>query len=1251
MISHARRNGIQLENSSDSASDIGRLARCPLDKLYAELGTSARGLSTAAADQKLKDHGPNILPEAKKTPLSRKIVIQLKNLFNVLLLFAASLSFITGLTAHDTSSIHMGFAILLVVIVSVVFSLFQEHRAERAIEALRRLVPENIKVVRNGKVIQALASGIVPGDIISLEDGDKVPADSRLIVAHQLSIDNSILTGESEPQPRCDTCNNPQDCTMEDMTNLVLAGTTVSSGSGTAVVLRTGIDTRFGQVIGIARAIEEPLSPLQKEINYAARLSFVAAICIGVLFLIIALQFLHLQFSESLLFMIGVMVCLVPEGLQMTLTLALALSSVAMSKHNVVVKRLSAVETLGSTTVICTDKTGTITEGQMTVRKVWMGGQEFDVSGEGYEPEGSIYLDGKELKASDRRDLHALCKVAALDNKATLIPPLDRRKFRWTAVGDSTDAALLVLAAKAGIDPKAALMEQPLTGMIPFDSNRKMMTSVHQASDDRVTAYVKGAGNEVLSRCETALWEDRIVPMTPETAGRISAQIDAFAREAYRVIALGFRELDAKPDKYESASVETNLTFVGLVAILDPPRHDVAKAVAKARSAGIRIIMMTGDHQFTAEAIARKVGIITSSDHQVISCEKLAGRTDEELSEILKTPELVFARVTPEQKLRIVQVLKKNGEIVAVTGDGVNDAPALMEADIGVAMGITGTDVARESADMVLLDDNFATIVEGVEIGRSVFENLKKFVVYVYGHNWAELLTFIMFVLLHTPLPLAVVGVLAIDLLLEIPPSLSLTMESPEPGIMDRPPRSRRSRLFDAKTLVRSCYIGTLTGLVAIFWCFSVWSEGGWSLGASEIADKATYLRGTTVVLVGIMAGQLGNLFATRTNIKSTFTLGLSRNRWLLPSIAAEFAILLVIVYVPFVQPIFGTADLKPIEWLYLLCFAPVILMLEEVRKFYVRTVILPAPAILIPTPVPLTTLGQAELFPAKREKPTPFVEVGPPVIVFGFSLSGTEAALPTALSLAEQSGSRVLIASDRELPKSYREYLSTKTSIPCEHIRFELAEGSKGMQSAASGMRKYAERVGAEMIVVHIDQDVFTRRSAQRKARWVEEFSGKRVVLVSGPPNAPRRPEQARRLLIPVLDEFHPEVFALAGALSSSSRIPDVDVVAAKVIRIPQTIPLYSTYRPESLVDSDRELSFLKTVGGLPLLRRLSARVLLVRDISRDLTKFAEDRRVDMILLSGDWSASRHGFMAKRERRIAAKTSSHVAVLLSSGR
>jgi magnesium-transporting ATPase (P-type) len=1239
-----------MEYSSNGASDIRRLTRSPMNQLYAELGTGPNGLSTADADQKLREHGPNILPKARKTPLSHKAIVQFKNLFNVLLIVAAILSFFTGWTSHDMGSVQMGLAILLVVIISVLFSMFQEHRAERAIEALRQLVPDNVKAVRDGKVTQLSASRIVPGDIIALEEGDKVPADARLISAFQLSIDNSILTGESDPQTRHDTCDEAEACVTEDITNLVFAGTTVASGSGTAVVLATGSKTRFGEIVGIAHAIEEPLSPLQKEINYTARLNFVVAIVISVLFLVIAWQFLHLRFSESVLFMIGVMVCLVPEGLQVTLTLSLALSSLAMSKHNVVVKRLSSVETLGSATVICTDKTGTITEGQMTVRKIWMSGEVFDVSGEGYEPEGEIFLKGQELVASDREDLHALCYVAALDNKATLVPPLDRRKYRWTAVGDSTDAALLVLAAKSGLDPKKTLEEQPRIGMIDFDSKRKMMTSVHESKDGVVTAYVKGAGNEVLSRCEWALWGDQVIAMTPDFAEKIRAQIDDFAREAYRVIALARRNLPGKVEKYESASVEADLTFVGLVAILDPPRRDVAQAVSKARNAGIKVVMLTGDHQLTADAIARNVGIITSTDSSVISCERLAERTDEELSRILNTPELVFARVTPEQKLRIVRILKEKGETVAVTGDGVNDAPALLEADIGIAMGITGTDVARESADMVLLDDNFASIVGGVEVGRSVFDNLKKFIVYVFGHNWAELLTFIVFVLLQTPLPLAVVGVLAIDLLLEIPPSISLTMEPPEPGIMDRQPRSRSSRLFDIRTLARSCYIGTLIGMAAVFWCFTAWSGGGWSLGESTISDKAVYMKGTTVVLVGIMAGQLGNLFATRTNIRSTFTLSLTRNRWLLPSIAAELMILVAIVYVSFIQPVFGTAALQPIEWLYLFSFAPVILLLEEARKLYVRRVLLPAPAVAIPAPIPIAPFERAEAIPRKGMRRGPFIEVGPPVIVMSFSETGIEAALPVAMSLAEQTSSKILIASDRELPRAHQAQISVESGVPSEYIRLDTAEGPRGMRSAARAIRRYADRIGAEMIVVPVKRDVFADRTARKTVGWIEELSGKRVVLVSGPSRPSRILEPPRRFLIPVLDEFHPEVFALVGALTSASNIPDVDVVAARVIRIPQTIPLYSTYRPESLVDSEKELSFLKTVSGLPLLRRLSARVLLVRDIAKDLVVFADERRVDMIVLKGDWAASRHGFLAKTERRIAAKASSYVAVLLSSG-
>ncbi len=785
----------------------------------------------------------------------------------------------------------------------------------------------------------------------------------------------------------------------------------------------------------------------------------------------------------------------------------------------------------------------------------------------------------------------------------------------------------------------------PRIGMIPFESTRKMMTSIHKSREGNVRAYVKGAGSEIVARSKTILWKDKVVTLTGELSMKILAQIDDFARDAYRVIALAVRDLPGESDKYDSASVETELTFVGLVAILDPPRRDVAQAVMKARRAGIKIVMMTGDHVLTAEAIARRVGIITSSDSLVMSCEKLHERTDKDLRDVLSIPELVFARVTPEQKLRIVRIFREKGETVAVTGDGVNDAPALLEADIGIAMGITGTDVARESADMVLLDDNFASIVGGVEVGRSVFDNLKKFIVYVFSHNWAELMTFIVFVLFQTPLPLAVVGVLAIDLLLEILPSISLTMEPPEPGIMERPPRSRTSRLFDIKTLARSFYVGALTGIVAILWCFTVWRDSGWSLGTSTVTDNDAYLKGTTVVLVAIMAGQLGNFFATRTNIRSSFAMSIRANKWLLPSLAAELAILLAIVYVPFMQSVFGSRPLEPVEWLYLFSFAPVVLLLEEARKHVVRTVLLPAPPMHVPPPVPIA-IPAPKYTPMKAARRAPFVQIGSPVVVLSPFPQDVRAALPLAVGVAEQSGSKIVVASTKALSGREREFLAN-AGIPAEHIKLETTKGVKEMRSASQAVKRYADRVGAEMIVVPVRSSIFASRGARKRASWISELSERRVVLVSAPKEQKATIEPIRRLLIPVLDEFHPEVFALAGALTSSARIPDVDVVAAKVIKIPQTIPLYSTYRPESLVDAEHEMSFLKSVSGLPVLRRLTPRILLVRDVSRDLVEFAEQRRADLILLRGDWAESRRGFLTEKERRIAATTHTSVLVLL----
>ncbi len=1245
-----------VEPSPNPSEAIRRWARRPLDDVYRELGAGPDGLTTVDAARRLDRHGFNVLPDSKKVPLSRKALSQFKNLFNVLLIVAALLSF-------ATNSPQMGFAIFAVVFVAVLFSLFQEHRAERAVEALRQLVPEEAKVLRDGTTKKIPVSYVTVGDVLSLEEGDKVPADARLLTAFEVDVDNSTLTGESEPQRRT-TAPPPDDFDgpLTEYPNIVFAGTVLTTGAATALVLATGTATQFGKVVAMTRTVEEPLSPLQVELDRTAKVNFYVAVGLGVLFLAFGYFFVHLQVADSILFMIGVMTSLVPEGLQITVTLALAMSSLALSKRNVVVKRLSSVETLGSTTVICTDKTGTITEGQMTVRKVWAGGKTFDVTGEGYEPEGSVFLESRKVTAADRADLRRCAEIAALNNKATLVPPLDRRKSRWTAVGDSTEAALLVLAAKANLDPKKTLADRPRIGMIPFESARKMMTSVHRDPQGHVIAYVKGAGGEILSRSTHILWGDEVVPLSEQLNAAVRQQIDAFAREAYRVLALAFRELPEPMDKYESAAVEERLTFVGIVAILDPPRADVPEAVYKARRAGMRIIMMTGDHELTAEAIARKVGIITGPDHTVVTGYSLAKMTDADLATTLGTPEVVFARITPDQKLRVVHILQEQGETVAVTGDGVNDAPALLEADIGIAMGITGTDVARESADMVLLDDNFASIVNGTEVGRSVFDNLRKFIVYVFSHNWAELVTFVVFVLFLTKatLPLTVVGILSIDLGMEIPPSLALTLEPPEPGIMERPPRRKGSRLFDLGTLTRSFYVGTMIGLVALFWCFSLWSHAGWHLGdlawPSVPAEQQAYLTGTTAVIAGIMAGQLGTLVATRTNVASAFSLSPFRNRWLLPGVAAEIAILLGIVYLPPLQAVFSTSPFPPVYWLFLYSFVPVILLFEETRKYVVRTVLLPAkvpPVPVVPSPAEVAERVEITL-PGGRVR-LPFIERGPPVLLPLTHAGSVESAASVALSLAEYSGSRLVVVRLPEMGETRLrqqgleqaiERLAQASETPCSVVDLPPLNGRGGGRAVGRRLEQLAGRTGAETLVIPVDADVFAGPLRHRAEPWILELRRRKVLLVRGP----RRVEggvHLRRILIPVLEDFQPEPFDLAASLTASSSFPSVDVVAARVIKIPAIVPLYSTYRPESLIDADRELSFLKSLRTKPIMRLLTPKVLMVRDIGRDLVEFAGERDVEIILLAGRWEASRHGFLPKDERQVALKAKGAVVVIL----
>jgi potassium/sodium efflux P-type ATPase len=911
-----------------------------VQSVFDELRSSPDGLSTTQAKIRLEEYGPNVLPSAKRPHPAEKFLAQFKNLFNAVLLIASLLSFLSGWVYSDLTSFQMGFAILGVVLANACFSVIQEYRAEKAVQAIASLIPANAKVLRDSELKELNVADIVPGDVIALEEGDRVPADARLISAFETSVDNSILTGESEPQRRFATIT--PGTAIESITefhNIVFSGTTIVSGVAKAIVLKTGKDTQFGKIVSLSRGVKEPPSRLQKEIDYMAKVDFVVAVIVGGVFFAVAGLLVKLTVLDSLFFAIAVMIALVPEGFQLTVSLSLALTALAMSKRNVVVKRLSSVETLGSATVMCIDKTGTITSGEMMLKELWANGEIFEVTGDGFSPDGFVTVEGRRVTSAERPHIVSLFEVSAFCNNARLNPPSDRIP-RWTVLGDPTDGAFAVFAGKGDFNVSEAMAHNPRIGLIPFDSKRRLMTSISKAPNGKTLAYTKGASRELLPRCSRIFLDNEYKPLDDSMREMVEEQIEAFASKGFRVLGMASRVLPEDVKQFDSEIVEKDLTFLGLAALFDPPRPLIEKAVSEARSAGIQVIMVTGDHELTAEAIAKRVGIITSQQPVVVSGYELSRATDSDLSRMLDNREIVFARTTPEQKLQIVRALKSRGETVAVTGDGVNDAPALIQAEVGIAMGVGGTDVARESADMVLLDDNFVSLIEGVKLGRAMFDNLKKFVYYVFTHNWAELVAFVAFVLLQVPLPLLVVQVLAIDLGMDVFPSLALIMEPPEPDVMGRPPRRFGSRLIGSATLLRSLYVGAIVGVSCLVWAFHTWTTGGWAFGQTSVADPTVYAKGTTVVLAGIMAGQLGNFFSARTSSQSAFRLSPFRNKWLFLGIVAQIGILVSIVYIPIIQQVFRTASLSWTDWVILYSLAPLVLLVEETRKLLTRRLI-----------------------------------------------------------------------------------------------------------------------------------------------------------------------------------------------------------------------------------------------------------------------------------------------------------------------
>jgi magnesium-transporting ATPase (P-type) len=913
---------------------------CPVEAhsltdIYTALGTQPQGLTHAEAAARLQYYGRNTIRTVATTPLVHKFLAHFTHLMALLLWVGGLLGFLAQMP-------QLGIAIWLVNLINGAFSFWQEYKAEQATAALRQLLPTYARVMRDSQEQRVLAEELVPGDVMLLTEGDHISADGRLVHEAALRVDQSTLTGEAHPVRKTAEAVLRGGLTRVELPNLVFAGTSVATGTGRAVVCATGMATEFGKVARLTQVVGDERSPLQHEMVHTTKIVTLIAVGVGLLFFVLAVTLAGVTLAESSIFAIGMIVAFVPEGLLPTVTLALAMGTQRIARRHALIKRLSAVETLGCTTVICTDKTGTLTQNEMTVCELWLAGRQLTVTGVGYAPEGQLLEQGRPVAQPVDADVRQLLVAAGLCNDARVLPP-NALASQWTILGDPTEAALRVVAMKGGIDLEAEAQQQPRRRELPFDAQRKRMSTVHQrASTPHAApiAYVKGAPKEVLALCTRLLLHGQVCPLEETHRTQAMAANDAAARRGLRVLAVAQRVLPADLTTYTPETIEADLTFLGLLAMHDPPRPEVTDAVEHCHRAGIRIIMITGDYGLTAESIARRIGIIRGPQPRLLTGPDLAAMDDEALKAALQG-EVICARMTPGHKLRVVTALRALGHVVAVTGDGVNDAPALKQADIGVAMGRAGTDVAKEAADMILTDDNFASIVHAVEEGRAVYANIRKFVMYIFTSNTPEAVPFVLFALSsgRIPLALTVMQILSIDLGTDLVPALALGAEPPEPGVMDRPPRRLSEHVITRALLVRAyAWLGMIQSLAAMsaFYCM-YWTNGYWGQWLDLPAGGPLYRAATAMTLAAVVATQIGNLFAQRTGALSVFQMRWGRNRLVWVGIATELLLLALLLYVPVLQRLFDTAPFPPQYWFFLCAWTPILLLADEGRKALVR--------------------------------------------------------------------------------------------------------------------------------------------------------------------------------------------------------------------------------------------------------------------------------------------------------------------------
>ncbi|KAB8181791.1 HAD-IC family P-type ATPase [Nonomuraea phyllanthi] len=886
--------------------------------LLRDLRSSRRGLSSAEARRRLVQYGRNELRRRGTRRWPGELGRQFTHPLALLLWVAAALLLIVG-------SLVVAAAVMLIIVLNAAFAFVQEIQAERAVEALAQYIPQRAKAVRDGSAQEIDAAELVPGDIVVLEEGDRVAADVRLL-AGAIEVDMSALTGESVPTLRSASILDV-DVPVLRAHELVFSGTNCTGGEAHGVVFATGMTTELGRIAALSERVKPAPSPLERQVRRVAWFIAGVSLVLALAFIPAAVFGAHLSPVDSLVFAAGLLAGMVPEGLLPVITLALAVAVKALAARGALVKRLSAVETLGSTDVICTDKTGTLTENRMRPLAVWTLAGRCDLQG---VPPGSV-------NAPPGSPLSSAGHIAAACNNAHF-------QSGKEPSGDPTEVAVLLAAQALGADPDAARREAARRWQFHFNPELKLMSTIDQR-DGRLVVHTKGAPETLLPRCATFLDpHGRVTPLQDRDHDVITAQVSAFASGGLRVLALAERVLPADaPPPHRRDDAESNLCFVGLVAMLDPPRPEVADAVSRCRTAGIRIIVITGDHPLTATAIAQRIGIV--GDHpRVITGEELDQLTEQQISDLVRDePEILFARASPEAKLHVADALRDQGHVVAMTGDGVNDAPALHRADIGVAMGRSGTDVAREAATMVLTDDNFASLVAAVEAGRRIYDNVRKFIVYIFAHATPEVAPFLVFALGGglVPLPLTILQILAFDVGSETMPALALSREPAEPGLMTRPPRPRTEGVIRRSMLLRSwLFLGVIVGALQLAGFFYVLVRAGWHPGApTGVGDPLhhAYQQATTMTFLGMIAGQIGTAFAVRTEHASLRSVGVFSNRYLLAGIAGELALAALLVYLPPFQALLGTAALPVSDLLLLLPYPFIVWGADESRRYLIR--------------------------------------------------------------------------------------------------------------------------------------------------------------------------------------------------------------------------------------------------------------------------------------------------------------------------